>query len=155
MGHGQSFVARQDDPLKDVVGFDFLFHLGLDLFEVFGRDAVVQFEIVIEAVFDRWTRGELRIRPDLENGRGQDVGSRMPQTLDVGHLRAFFVLKVFSSRRPGCVWRGVGLGLFGSERLIRDFPNRSPFGLCPCRTAPAGSIPRPIRLRSGQDFRSE
>jgi CubicO group peptidase (beta-lactamase class C family) len=30
---------------------------------------------------------------------------------------------------------------FGTARaLIRDFPNRSPFGLCPCRTAPAGSI---------------
>ena len=73
-----------------MVGFDFLFHLRLDLFEVFGRDAVVEFEVVIEAVLDRRPGRELGIRPDLENCCGQDVGSRMPQALDVGHLRALF-----------------------------------------------------------------
>ena len=90
MGHGQSFVARQDDSLKDVVGFDFLFHLGLDLFEIFGRDAVVQFDVVIEAVLDRRTGGELRVGPDFEDGGCENVGSRMAQALDVGHLGALF-----------------------------------------------------------------
>ena len=90
LGHGQSFVARQDDALERVVRFDFLFHLGLDLLEIFGRDAVVQFDVVIESVLDRRTRGELRLGPDFENGGRENVRSRMAQALDVGHLGALF-----------------------------------------------------------------
>ena len=88
LGHGEGLVARQNYALEDMVRFGFLFHLGLDLLEIFGRDAVVEFEVVIETVLDRRTRGELRVGPDLEDGRRQHVGSRVPQALDVGHLRA-------------------------------------------------------------------
>ena len=75
LGHGQRFIARQDDTLKRMVGFDFLFHLGLDPLEIFGRNAAVQFDVVIEAVLDRRPRGELRVGPDLENPRRQHMCS--------------------------------------------------------------------------------
>ena len=84
----QRLVARDDDPLERMVRFDLLFHLRLDLLEILGRDAVGQFDVVVKAVLDRRTGGELRFRPDLEDGRGQDVRSGVPQALDVGHLRA-------------------------------------------------------------------
>ena len=90
LGHGQRFVAREDDALERMVSFDFLFHLGLDLFEIFGRNAVVEFDVVIETVFDRRTRGELCVGPDFEDGGRENVCSRMAQALDVGHLGALF-----------------------------------------------------------------
>ena len=46
--HGQSVAARQDNALEGMIGFDFFFHLGLDLLEVFGRNAVPEFDVVIE-----------------------------------------------------------------------------------------------------------
>jgi ankyrin repeat protein len=49
---------------------------------------VVEFEVVVEAVLDWWPGGELGVGPDFENRRGQDVCSRVPETLDVGHLGA-------------------------------------------------------------------
>ena len=84
----QGFVAREFDALEGVVRFDLLFHLGLDLLEILGRDAVRQFDVVIEAVLDRRAGGELRFRPDVQDGRRQDVRGGMAQPLDVGHLRA-------------------------------------------------------------------
>lgn len=49
---------------------------------------MVEFEVVVETVLDGGTRGELRFRPDFEDGGGENVGSRVPQALDVGHLRS-------------------------------------------------------------------
>ena len=49
-----------------------------------------QIDIIIEPVVD-WRSGrELRLRPDFEDRRRQDMCSRMTQTLDVGHLGALF-----------------------------------------------------------------
>ena len=48
-----------------MVRLDFVFHLGLDLFEIIWRDAVRKIHIVIEAVLHRWARSELRVRPDF------------------------------------------------------------------------------------------
>src|SRR5213082_1117098 len=73
LGHVERFFARDDDALEGVVGFHFLFHLGLDLLEIFGRDAVIQFEVVIKTVLDRRTGGELRVGPDFENGCRENV----------------------------------------------------------------------------------
>ena len=90
LGHGQSFVARQDHALKGMIGFDFLFHLGLDLLEIFGRNAVIQFQIVIETVLDWRTGGELGAGPDLQDGGGQNMRRGMAEPFDVRHLRALF-----------------------------------------------------------------
>ena len=63
--HRQGFVAGDDDPLEGMVGFDFLFHLGLDLLEILGRDPVGEFDVVVEAVLDRRAGGELGVGPEL------------------------------------------------------------------------------------------
>ena len=86
--HGQRLVARNDDALEGVVRFDLLLHLRLDLREILGRDAVRQFDVVIKAVLDRRPGGELRVGPDAQDGRRQDVRGGMAQALEVGHLRA-------------------------------------------------------------------
>src|ERR1051325_3100064 len=86
--HGQSLISRNFHAFERMVCFDFLLHLRLDLFEVFGRNPVSKIDIVIKTVLDRRAGGELRLRPDFQNGSGQNVRTRMAQTLDVRHLRA-------------------------------------------------------------------
>ena len=88
--HVQGFVARDFDALERMVRLDLLLHLRLDLLEILGRDAVRQLDVVIETVLDRRSGGELRFRPDLQNGGGQDVRRGMAQPFDVGHLGALF-----------------------------------------------------------------
>jgi hypothetical protein len=68
-----------------MVRFRLLLHLGFDLREVFGRDAMREFDIVVEAVLDRRTGGELRLGPDLENGGSEHVRGGMAEALDVRH----------------------------------------------------------------------
>ena len=71
-----------------MVRFDLLLHLGLDLLEVFGRDAMRQFDIVIEAILHRRAGGELRFGPEFQNSRRQYMRRRMTETFDVRHLCA-------------------------------------------------------------------
>ena len=86
----ERFVARNFDPLERMVRFDLLFHLGLDLFEIVRRNAVRKIDVVIKTVLDRWPGGELCFRPDFQNRRRQDMRGRMPEALEVRHLRALF-----------------------------------------------------------------
>ena len=86
--HGQRFITRNLDALEWMVRFDLLLHLGLDLLEVFGRDAMRQFDIVIKAVLDRRAGGELRFRPEFQNSRRQYVRRRMTKTFYIRHLCA-------------------------------------------------------------------
>ena len=85
----QSFVARNFNPLERMVRLDLLLHLRLDFLEIVRRDAVRKFDVVIKTIFDRRPGSELRFRPDLQNRRSKDVGSRMTQTFQVRHLLAF------------------------------------------------------------------
>ena len=84
----ERFVPRNFDPFERMVRFDFVFHLGLDLFEIIGRDAVGKIDIVIKAVLHRRARSELRFRPDFQNRRRKYVRRRMTKTLDIRHCRA-------------------------------------------------------------------
>ena len=61
----ERFVSRNFDSFERMVRFDFVFHLGLDLFEIIRRDAVGKIDIVIKAVLHRRPRSELRFRPDF------------------------------------------------------------------------------------------
>ena len=54
--------------------------------EILGRDAVRQIDVIIKAVLDRRTGGELRFRPDPQNGRGKHVRSRMADAFEIRHL---------------------------------------------------------------------
>ena len=71
-----------------MVRFDLLLHLRLDLLEILRRNAVREIDIIIKSVLDRRPGRELRFRPDLQNGRRQDMRRRMTKALDVRHLRA-------------------------------------------------------------------
>ncbi len=62
---GKRFVPRNFDSFERMVRFDFVFHLGLDFFEIIRRDAVGKIHIVIKAVLHRRPRSELRFRPDF------------------------------------------------------------------------------------------
>src|SRR5438477_9973337 len=61
-----------------------------------------EIDIVIESVLHRRPGRELRLRPDLQNCRRQNVRSRMAQALDVAHrcshLRSFAFLRHNSER---------------------------------------------------------
>ena len=51
---------------------------------------MIQIEIVIEAILDRWTGCELCFRPDPENGCRKHMGARVPNSLDVRHPLSLF-----------------------------------------------------------------
>jgi hypothetical protein len=88
LGVADGLVAGDDRPFEDLVGFDDLFHLGLDGGEIIGRDAVSEFDIVVEPGFDRRAVGELGLGPKPGDGGGHDVGAGVTQPLEVGHLLA-------------------------------------------------------------------
>src|SRR5437667_11459335 len=69
-----------------MIGFDLLFHLGLDLLEILGRDAVAEFHVVVKAVLDRRTGSELGVGPEAQDGRGEHVGAGMADALQLGHF---------------------------------------------------------------------
>ena len=67
--------------------------------EVLGTDAMLEFDIVIETVFDRRPGGELGIRPKTEDGGGHDMSTGMAHPLQVGHavtLIQSFPLRLFA-----------------------------------------------------------
>ncbi len=81
--------ARDNDFLENMVGFDLLFHLLLDLREILGGDAMREVHVVIEAVLDGRAGGELGFGPEAEDSGGHDVGAGVADALQFGHLGAF------------------------------------------------------------------
>ena len=57
---------------------------------------MIQFEIVVETILDRWTGCELCFRPDPENGCRKHMGARVPNSFDVRHPLSLF--SAFSDR---------------------------------------------------------
>ena len=70
---------------KGLVLFDDHSHLGFDLFEIFGREFVVEIEIVIEAGVGGRTDIEFSLREEAENGGGQHVGARVANFFERSH----------------------------------------------------------------------
>jgi hypothetical protein len=103
---GDGLLARDGEFLENIVRLDLLLHLHLDGREIFGRDATKKFtltspwpsplpprerrgkRVVIEAILDGRPVGELRVGPEAQDGGGHDVGARVPDALQLGHLRA-------------------------------------------------------------------
>ena len=138
------FLARDDRALEDVVRLDLLFHLRLDLLEILRRDPVRQIDVVIEAILHRRPGGELRLRPDAQDGRGQHVRGGVAQALDVGHLVALFEGLAF-----------VGHKEKGGARLRRAAHLRNPAARSELTSArDSHHSPCPSRgPRIGRDFR--
>ena len=61
-----------------------------------------QIDVVIKTVLDRRPGGELRVRPELQNRRGQDMRRGMTQPLEVGHRCA--LLECFAFVRHQVSW---------------------------------------------------
>ena len=79
-------LARDHDFLERMVGLDLLLHLRRDFFEILGGNAVRQVDVVVKTGFDRRTGGELGLGPQAEDGRRQHVGTRVADTLQLGHF---------------------------------------------------------------------
>ena len=114
-------------------GSDDLGHLGLDLFEILRRKGLVPVEIVIEAVFDGRTDGDLHlVAVQFLDGQGHDVGGGMAENLEsrLGRHGHRFDDGILGERRgqfqqPAVVPDSYGLFSFlpGNKRLQR-FDNR-------------------------------
>ncbi len=97
----QSLFARDDNFFKRLIGFRDRLHFRLDLREIFRRNAVRQFHVVIKTVFHGRPGGELRVWPEFQNRRRENVRAGMAQPFEVGHLVAvverftFWLLLVF------------------------------------------------------------
>ena len=81
------------------------FFISASIFRNLRARCGAKIDIVIETVLDRRAGGELRFRPDLQNGGGQDVRSRVTQPFDVRHLGAHFGCFTFFShgKAQGCL----------------------------------------------------
>ena len=64
--------------------------------EILRRDAVRQIHVVIKTVLDRRPGGELRVRPQPQDGGGQHMRGGMADAFQLGHLRA--VVQSFALR---------------------------------------------------------
>ena len=104
-GIGQRLLTGDDDLLEGLVRLDDGLHLGLDLRKVLGRDAVLEFDIVVIVVLDGWPRRELGGGPELDDGVGHDMGAGVAEALQVGHLVA--VIEGFALR---IWWRLLSFG---------------------------------------------
>ena len=106
-----------------MVRFDLFLHLRFDLLEVFGRDAMRQFDIVIEAILHRWAGGELRFGPEFQNGRRQDMRRRMTETFYIRHLCAllesFSFVRHANKRFLGPSRTGKSLGTTNAQSSAR------------------------------------
>ena len=127
-------LARDDAALEDVVRLDLLLHLLLDLREILRRDAVRQIDVVIKPILHRRPRGELRLRPDAQDGRRQHVGGGVAQALEVGHLVALFEGFAFVGHRERGAKLPPGAAFAQSRRTFRVHPplpmRRSPYPCC-------------------------
>ena len=63
-------------------------HLLLDLHEVFGREGVVEVEVVVEAIVGRRPDIQLRLGEQAKHGGTQHVGGGVANLLEGSHLRA-------------------------------------------------------------------
>jgi hypothetical protein len=72
--HGLRLLAGNRLVFELLVLLGDLPHLRLDLLEVVRCDAVLHLEVIVEAVLDRRAVGELRVRPQPEDGGGHHVG---------------------------------------------------------------------------------
>ena len=105
--HGDGFGAGDGAVLELLVVLGDFLHLGFDLLEVVRGDPVGHVEVIVKAALDGRAVGELGVWPQLENGRGHDVGAGMAEPLQVGHLLAFVEGLAF----------GHGLMVTGAGRL--------------------------------------
>ena len=87
--HGFGILAGDRFVFELLVLLGDFLHLLLDFLEIVGGDAVLHFEIVVEAVLNWRAVGELRVGPDAEDGGGHDVRGGVAHALEVGHLVAF------------------------------------------------------------------
>ncbi len=94
-----------------------------------------QIDVVIEAVLDRRPGGELRLRPDAQDGRGQHMRGGMAEPLEVGHLGALLEGFAFVGH-----WSGQ-LSIRGAKGNA-DFP-------CGRRTGPPGGTKESYRSGEG------
>ncbi len=80
----EGLVGTGLSPFERLVGGDDLAHPRVDCLEVLGAEggAVAQFEVVVEAVFDRWPDGEGGAGPEAEHRLGEHVGSRVAECLE-------------------------------------------------------------------------
>ena len=104
--HGLGFVAADDFLFELLVFLGEFFHLRLDGREIVRGDPVFHVEVIVESVVSGRPIGELRVRPEAENGGGHEVGTGVAQPVQIGHLFAFFEGLAVVHREKGSTVRG-------------------------------------------------
>jgi hypothetical protein len=87
-------LACDYNSFKRMIRLNLLFHFLFDLWEVVGRNAVWEIDVIIESVLNGWPGGELGFGPEPEDGGRHDVRARVPNALELGHATA--VVKAFA-----------------------------------------------------------
>ena len=88
LGVLQRLGARHDHLFKRLVRLDHPLHFLLDLGKILWRDAMRHFHVVIKAVLNRRSGGELGVGPELGDGGGQDMRAGVAEALQFRHLVA-------------------------------------------------------------------
>ena len=84
--HGKGLFTCDHLALKGLRLGDDRSHLLLDFLKVLRADPVSEIDVVVEAVINRRSGGELRLWPDAEDGICQHVGAGVPDGFELGHV---------------------------------------------------------------------
>ena len=79
------------DPFEGLILLDNFANLRFDALELFGADAMIEFEVIVKAVLYRWPSSELSFGLNPQDRRSQHMGGRVSQPLQIGHRRCFLV----------------------------------------------------------------
>jgi len=115
---GHSFIARQHAAYHRLVFGGQLTHALFDGHQVFGREGTAVRKVVIKAVVDHRTDGDLRLWKQLLDGVGQQVGGGV-----ANHLQPFGVLGG-DDGQPGVLLDAVA----GVHQLAVDLATERGFG---------------------------
>src|SRR5438477_982780 len=134
LGHRHVAMLERQVLLGDLA------HLHLDLSEVVRGQRAREIEVVVEAVGDRWSEAELRLREELQDRAGHHVRCRMAQRVEL----LVAVVRLAVSLRHSATPKQKSPPSLGREVISRFHP-ASPatparfisrlYGACPIRSA--------------------
>ena len=114
---GQGLGAGFDRLLEDLVLLGDLAHLLLDLREIVGGEAVLQFEVIVETLFGGRPDVQQRVGPEPQYRGRQDVRAGVTQAHQLGHLLPLVQRLALNLRLGGfklgllfVVHSGIGIG---------------------------------------------
>ena len=118
------FMERHFFTNKRILLVHHLLHFGFEGSEIFRRERLCHFEVVVEAVFDGWSKADFRVRAEAPDCGGKDMRAGMTQ-----HSQRTRILLREHDEGPGLAERShevlhLAVDRHGNGRLKQARTNR-------------------------------